>query len=75
MQTMHSRQNSETFDTSHAFLSLVVAKLSDVINSPCFLAHPVYIHSFPKKKPSPLMFNNNFGKCGPIFKILSPGDL
>jgi len=21
------------------------------------------------------MFDNNFGKCGPIFKILSPGDL
>jgi len=21
------------------------------------------------------MFNNNFGKCGPIFKILSPIDL
>jgi len=20
------------------------------------------------------MFDNNFGKCGPIFKILSPGD-
>jgi len=27
------------------------------------------------QKPSPLMFDNNFGKCGPIFKILSPGDL
>jgi len=26
------------------------------------------------KKTSPLMFDNNFGKCGPIFKILSPGD-
>jgi len=21
-----------------------------------------------------LMFDNNFGKCGPIFKILSPDD-
>jgi len=21
------------------------------------------------------MFDNNFGKCGPIFKIISPGDL
>jgi len=21
------------------------------------------------------MFDNNFSKCGPIFKILSPGDL
>jgi len=28
-----------------------------------------------KKKPSPLMFDNYFGKCGPIFKIFSPGDL
>jgi len=27
-----------------------------------------------KKKPRPLMSDNNFGKCGPIFKILSPGD-
>jgi len=32
------------------------------------------IHRVPKK-PKPLMFDNNFGKCGPIFKILSPGDL
>jgi len=29
----HSRQNSETFDELHAFLSLVVAKLSDLKNS------------------------------------------
>ena len=27
-----------------------------------------------QKKPSLLMFDNNFGKCEPIFKILSPGD-
>jgi len=26
------------------------------------------------KKQSSLMFDNNFGKCGPIFKILSPCD-
>jgi len=32
------------------------------------------IHRVPKK-PSPLMFDNNFGKCGPIFKILSSEDL
>ena len=31
------------------------------------------LHRSPKK-PSFLMFDNNFGKCGPIFKILSPGD-
>ena len=28
-----------------------------------------------QKKVSPLMFDNNFEKCGPIFKILSPSDL
>jgi len=37
----HSRQNSETFDVLHTFLSLVVAKLSDLKNSPVFFAHPV----------------------------------
>ena len=26
------------------------------------------------QKVSCLMFDNNFGKCGPIFNILSPGD-
>jgi len=26
------------------------------------------------KKTIPLMFDNNYGKCGPIFKILSPID-
>jgi len=33
----------------------------------------LYIHRVPKKL-SPLMFDNNFGKCRPIFKILSPDD-
>ena len=27
-----------------------------------------------KSRLSHLMFDNNFGKCGPIFKILSPVD-
>jgi len=31
------------------------------------------IHRVPKKG-SHLMFDNNFGKGGPIFKILSSGD-
>jgi len=37
-----SRQNSETFDISHAFLSLTIAKLSTVkkVN---FLAHHVQV--------------------------------
>jgi len=33
---IHYRQNSETFDVLHAFLSLVVAKVSDLKNSPVF---------------------------------------
>ena len=30
--------------------------------------------SVSQKKVSHLMFDNNFGKYGPIFKIFSPGD-
>jgi len=36
-----SRQNLQTFDISHAFLPLTVAKLSTFKNGPVFLAHPV----------------------------------
>jgi len=32
----------QTFDISHAFLPLTVAKLSTFKNGPVFLAHPVY---------------------------------
>jgi len=38
--TFHCRQNSETFDVLHAFLSLVIAKLSDLKNSPVFFGPP-----------------------------------
>jgi len=38
-----------------------------------FLKHGV-VYRVPKTV-SCLMFDNNVGKCGPIFKILSPGDL
>ena len=38
---LHSRQNYETFDILHAFLSSVIAKLSDLKNSHVFLAHPI----------------------------------
>jgi len=31
-------------------------------------------NTLPLKKVSPLMFDNNFGKCGPIFIILLPVD-
>ena len=33
------------------------------------------IYTLCPKIVSFLMFDNNFGKCGPIFKIFSPGDL
>jgi len=33
----------------------------------------INVHCIPKKE-SQLMFDINFGKCGPIFKILSPTD-
>jgi len=32
-----------------------------------------YVHRV-AKKASHLVFDNKFGKCGSIFKILSPGD-
>jgi len=33
------------------------------------------VYTLCPKKVYPLIFDNNFGKCGPIFKIISPGDL
>ena len=44
MQVFHffSRQNSDTFDISHAFFPLTVAKLSTLKNSTVYLAHPVH---------------------------------
>jgi len=38
------------------------------------LALPWKMYTVSQKKVYPWMFGNNFGKCGPIFKILSPGD-
>jgi len=32
------------------------------------------LHTLCPKKVYPSMFDNDFGKCGPIFKIFSPGD-
>jgi len=34
----------------------------------------IYMLYTMSKKGSRLMFDNNFGKCGPIFKIISPSD-
>jgi len=40
---LFSRQNLQTFDISHAFLPLTIAKLSTFKNGPVFLAHPVVV--------------------------------
>jgi len=39
-----------------------------------FTAIMIYTSTLCLKKVYPLMFDNNFGKCEPIFKILSPPD-
>jgi len=36
--------------------------------------HIEFYSTLCSKKTSPLMFDNNFGKCKPIFKIFSSGD-
>jgi len=47
-------------------------KLCDInCSGTVFLRHTVHY----VLKVYPLTFDNNFGKCGPIFKILSPFDL
>jgi len=33
-----------------------------------------YVSDYTVSRKIHLMFDNNFGKCGPIFKILSPTD-
>jgi len=47
-----SRQNLQTFNISHAFLPLTIAKLSTFKHGPVFLAHPVYVY-----------LNRILGKC------------
>ena len=39
-----------------------------------FLLVFYYNYTVSQKKVRQMMFDNNFDKCGPIFKILSPGD-
>jgi len=43
---LFSRQNLQTFDISHAFLPLTIAKLSTFKNGPVFLAHPVHVQLY-----------------------------
>ena len=38
--TLFSRQNLQTFDTSHAYLPLTIAKLSSIKNGPVFFGPP-----------------------------------
>ena len=54
MQIVHfiSKQNSETVDVLHAFLSLVFVKLSDLKNSPVFW--PILYIAVRSLHPSPV---------------------
>jgi len=58
---------------TYNYISTVDHSLSQyyIFTSSSFLFLPFYmIHCL--KKFFSLMFDNNFGNCGPIFKILSP---
>ena len=49
-----------------------LASHSHMVDSKNYSLQMLYhTHTVPKKGYS-LMFDKNFGKCGPIFKILSP---
>jgi len=52
MQVLYifSRQNSETFDISHAFQPLTITKLWTLKNGPVFLAQPVFQLDYQTKK-------------------------
>jgi len=50
-----------------------LASHSHMVDSKNYSLQMLYhTHTVSQKKDNPLMFDNNFGKCGPIFKILSP---
>jgi len=63
-------QRSRSHKAKYRFWGLLKASFSTDLG----LGQVAILHRVPKK-PSPSMFDNKFGRCGPIFKILSPGDL
>jgi len=67
---------------SHTITALSGSAHNDIMPSLCeelsslnFLACALRILHRVPKKVSHFMFDNNFGKCGPIFKFFSPFDL
>ena len=67
--SVHSASEDEASPTS--YLSVIAD--SHLLRPPQIAGMIVDVHCVPKKG-SHLMFDNNFGKCGPIFIILSPAD-
>ena len=59
-QTLHQKQMPRRLSATERGIALFHHKIN-------------LIHRVPEKV-SHLIFDNDFGKCGPIFKILSPGD-
>ena len=69
----HTQLNDtdSTVQTGNTLMLHVTLPADSVLHQSCDMSS---VHHVPKKV-SHLMFDNNFGKCGPIFKIHSPGDL
>jgi len=66
-------------DVVNLSLSFFVVRLNTKLRHAlcCAKQHKVgakILHTLRLKKVYPLMFDNKFGKCGPIFKIFSPVD-
>jgi len=71
----HSKRTAvANFRRRHGQLWLEVQREHETVMKSWFLTNrPIYT-PFPRKKVSQLMYDNNFGKCGSIFKFLSLSD-
>jgi len=69
---MGDRQSLPTEFSTTSHVSIVLCAKTKLPSKPSQAIRLQYTLCL--KKASPLMIANNFGKCGPIFKIFSPGD-
>jgi len=60
----------DAIDADNVYMQSVFCLIVFIYDRPTY-ALP---YSTVSQKRSHLMFDNNFGKCGPIFKIISPID-
>jgi len=68
-------QRYEQFFFGRLYLALILLGLAPYHPSASVSLHGAIYTVFQNTKPlESLMFDNNFGKCEPIFKVLSPGD-